>query len=215
MKVKVCGLRNRADILSVAQSGADFIGFNFYAQSSRYVLPALDPSFCATLGKLFPDVKKTGVFVNASEEEVDATIALFGLNAVQFHGDEPEAYCRSFMSYITVIKAVQVKCADDITGLARYAKCCHLLLLDTASVQRGGSGEKFNWELLSDYSANIPFILAGGIGPADADAIHSLAHPMLAGVDINSRFEISPGQKDCPAITKFIKQLHNANIRTA
>lgn len=215
MKIKVCGLRNRADILSVAQNGADWVGFNFYPESSRYALPALDPSFCATVGKLFPQVKKTGVFVNASEEEIEAAVALYRLDAVQFHGNESAAYCKSFFSQVMVIKAIQVKDDLQLSVMKQFEGCCDMLLLDTASDKWGGSGQKFNWDKLADYSADLPFLLAGGISPEDVEQILQINHPKFAGVDINSRFEIQPGQKDFAAIAQFISQIRYADINAA
>lgn len=212
MKIKVCGLRNRADILSVAQNGADFVGFNFYPQSSRYALPSLDPSFCATVGRLFPQTKKTGVFVNASEEEIEAAVALYRLDAVQLHGDESADYCKRFFSQVIVIKAIQVKDEFQMKSLDQYNRCCDFLLLDTASDTRGGSGQKFNWNLLAHYQTDLHFLLAGGISPGDAEEILKINHPKFAGVDINSRFEILPAQKDCAAIAQFIAQIRYENI---
>lgn len=215
MKIKVCGLRNRADILSVAQNGADLVGFNFYPGSPRYALPSLDPSFCATVGKLFPQVKKTGVFVNASEEEIEAAVALYRLDAVQFHGDESAVYCKQFFPQLMVIKAVQIRDKSQLSELSKYNESCSMLLLDTASDTRGGSGRKFDWELLRYYSADLPFLLAGGISPEDAELLRQINHPRFAGVDINSRFEIQPAQKDCAAIAQFISQIRYADIDAA
>jgi phosphoribosylanthranilate isomerase len=214
MNVKVCGLRNRADILSVAQSGANYVGFNFYPRSVRYALPSLDPSLCAALGKVYPGVMKTGVFVNAGEEEVFSAMALYSLDAVQFHGDESPEYCSVFSREIKVIKAIQVNSDTRFEALKKYEESCSMFLFDTASLEWGGSGIKFNWNLLQNYRLELPFLLAGGIAPGDEEELKKLNHPKLAGVDINSRFEILPAQKNCGAIAQFISQLNYANAPT-
>jgi phosphoribosylanthranilate isomerase len=226
MKIKVCGLTDVAQMMALADnfdsestphaeeekilqiqekySGkVDFIGINFYAISPRYykgeVLVNLN------MGR----TKKVGIFVNADADAVIKTIKLHGLDYVQLHGDEPPAYCAMIAKHAIIIKAFPHYVLNERSLLLKY-KMCELFLFDTASLNYGGSGKKFDWAMLKDYKGPRPFLLAGGISLDDVNYILTLKHQNgFLGIDINSKFEVSPGIKDLAKINSFIKTLRN------
>ncbi len=198
MKIKVCGLKDKNQMLDLYIS-IDFIGINFYSSSTRFYngedLKNLD----------FGNTKKTGIFVNADSDYVYKMIEAHGLDYVQLHGDETPAYCTLIASKAKVIKAFQPHAISDTDLLNRY-NMCELFLFDTASLNYGGSGKKFDWELLKDYKGKKPYLLAGGISEADAENIIKIKnYTGFLGIDLNSKFEKSPGIKDLTKIREFIK----------
>lgn len=200
LKIKVCGMREAENIRQVEALGIDMMGFIFYPPSPRFVdvVPQYLPSNCL----------RTGVFVNASFDQILEKVRLFGLNAVQLHGKESAQYCSQLRGLIgpdlMLIKAVSVKDAKCLTDVSAYQGVVDLLLFDTPCDGFGGSGCKFDWSILNDYKCNIPFMLSGGIGPEAADALLAFQHPMLVGLDLNSRFEAAPALKDAKAISSFL-----------
>ena len=122
------------------------------------------------------------------------------------HGNESPAYCSSFRSLgLSVIKVFNIENEFNFESLTGYLPVCDFFLFDTKSTKPGGSGRKFNWEKLDEYSFDKPFFLSGGIGPEDAGLIKSISNRGLYGVDINSRFETVTGIKDAERVRKFIE----------
>ena len=106
-----------------------------------------------------------------------------------------------------IIKAIAVAGRADVEGSAEYAGTADMLLFDTKGKAAGGNGTRFDWSLLRAYSGSLPFLIGGGIGPDDADDILHFNHPQFAGIDLNSRFETSPGIKDIEALAHFIEEV--------
>lgn len=204
MKVKVCGLNNPANILNLEKAGIDLFGFIFYKKSPRYYNKALDH---AIIREMPFKIRKVGVFVNENEYEIVNSAATYSLDYIQLHGDESTQLCKQLQCDFRVIKAFSVAEKLDIEKLKRYQEVCDYFLFDTKSKLRGGSGHKFDWRLLDEYNLDKPFFLSGGIANDDADVIRNLQHPKLAGIDINSRFEIVPGTKDVELVKEFIKEI--------
>ncbi len=203
--VKVCGLTDAQNAREIAACGADFAGFIFYPPSKRYVGDAPDPEL---FGAVPPPVRKVGVFVDEETETLVRKALLYDLYAVQLHVSELPATCDRIRSAgIRVIKAFGVGEAFNFKQLDPYAGSCDYFLFDTASAQHGGSGRPFSWDLLTRYSLEVPFFLAGGIGPSDAPALRTLVHPRPEVADINSRFETRPGIKDVERVRKFIEEI--------
>lgn len=203
--VKVCGLTNAQNAREIAACGADFAGFIFYPPSKRYVGDAPEPALFRAVA---PPVRKVGVFVDEETETLLRKAFLYDLYAVQLHGSELPAACESIRSAgIRVIKAFGVGEAFDFRQLEPYAGSCDYFLFDTATAMHGGSGMSFSWEILQRYTLEVPFFLAGGIGPSDAPALRALVHPLLKIADINSRFETRPGMKDVEQVRKFIEEI--------
>ena len=160
-------------------------------------------------GYLPARAKRVGVFVNPSDDEVRRKIHSYSLDYLQLHGHEsPARCCELRLSGLPLIKAFAIATADDLLATAAYEGLCDYFLFDTKSALPGGSGQSFDWTLLDSYAGRTPFLLSGGIGPEHAEAIRRLRHPLLAGVDLNSRFESAPGIKDIPALRRFLNTLN-------
>lgn len=199
--IKVCGLTDGDNIRAVEQLGVDLMGFIFYPPSPRCIcsMPSYQPA----------EHRRVGVFVNETKENVLMFADRFGLCYVQLHGNESPEYCRALHNVgLHLIKTFSIASVKDFARTAEYEKFCDYFLFDTkAPVLHGGSGKTFDWNLLRNYRGNIPFLLSGGIHQQSASAIRNIKHPYLAGVDLNSRFEISPGIKDINRLSAFIKDL--------
>lgn len=201
MIIKVCGMRNPDNIKAVEQLGPDWMGFIFYAGSSRYV--------GEELSYLPEKVKRVGVFVNEEPEIVRKRVQRHRLDIIQLHGEESPVYCNDLKDDgFRVVKAfgIVTNLPFPSEAVQRYEGCCDYFLFDTQTNLHGGSGKKFNWEMLAAYKGETPFLLSGGISPEDVEEIKSFAHPRFAGIDINSRFEIGPAVKDIELIKTFIKE---------
>lgn len=200
MIVKVCGMRDSENIRAIERLGIDWMGFIFYPSSKRAVtdLPDYLP------GK----VKRVGVFVNENPDITRSRIESFQLDMVQLHGAEsPEMCLQLQQSGVKVIKAFSIKNEFPKSLVEKYNSKCEYYLFDTQTINYGGSGKKFNWELLSQYQGETPFLLSGGIAPEDADAVLAFKHPQFAGIDINSRFEIEPAFKNYELIKRFLDKV--------
>ena len=202
-------MRDPENILGVVGALPDYLGFIFYPKSKRFV--GFNPS--AEVMAVVPDsVKKVGVFVNETPEKVLETVQNWDLNVVQLHGNETPEYCRQIQdSGITVFKAFSVDELFDFETLDAYSKVCNYFLFDTKGQLPGGTGQKFNWQLLQNYKGDVPFFLSGGIGPLDLEAIRHFGHPRWCGIDINSGFEISPALKDVEKVKYFISGIRKLN----
>jgi phosphoribosylanthranilate isomerase len=203
LQVKVCGMKDPQNLEQVCTLAPDFIGFIFYAPSRRFVGSDPDPALFEIPGTR---IKKVGVFVDEELSIVRRAIASYGLQAVQLHGGESPAYCQSLSGeQVEVIKVLDP--GSSPSELQRYNGVADLFLYDSAGAGHGGSGLKFDWGLLEDLQPVAPFLLSGGIGPGDAPSIRSLRLEGLKGVDVNSRFERSPGLKDVDLLRDFIKEI--------
>ena len=198
MKVKVCGMRDADNIREVEALGIDMMGFIFWPKSSRYVSerPNYMPTKC----------KRVGVFVDEDIEQVKRTADEYQLDMIQLHGHERPDYIRQ-LSGRKVIKAFNIATSADLEATKPYEGIVDYFLFDTKGKSVGGNGAKFDWTVLADYVGETPFLLSGGIGPDDAARIRSFHHSQLAGIDLNSRFEITPGLKDINKLKEFIKAI--------
>ncbi|MFY0652685.1 MAG: phosphoribosylanthranilate isomerase [Cyclobacteriaceae bacterium] len=204
LKVKVCGLNDKANIRKVIAAGVDLIGLIFYSKSPRSVDKGdIDAEFARSL-----DVKKVGVFVNEKEERVLSIAVKYQLDNLQLHGDESPEYCQKMReSGYQVWKAFSVKDHLDLVRLKNYETSVDWFLFDTKGKERGGTGVKFGWEALKEYNLDKPFLLSGGINVNDADAVKGLDIEQLWAVDVNSGFEASPGLKKINEVEHFIKRV--------
>lgn len=203
--VKVCGMRDHAALADVAALAPDFLGFIFAPASPRYVGEMLAEK---QVQNLPASIWKVGVFVNASTEEVLDTARRFGLGAVQLHGQETAAQCEQLSEAgLLVMKAFSVGNAVDFTKLLPYVPFCDFFLFDTKGAAPGGNGAVFNWSLLESYNLPVPYFLAGGLALEHAAELAALRLPGLAGVDLNSGFEIAPGVKDAGLVAQMLAAL--------
>ena len=205
MIIKCCGVNNPESIRSLAALGLDLMGFIFWNGTARAALQ-LDP---AVLDVLPVSMGRVGVFVNEDYKVILPVTGNYGLSHVQLHGQESPELCeRIRCTGLKVIKAFPIACAEDLNVVANYEGSCDYYLFDTKSILPGGSGMQYDWSLLEHYKGATPFLLSGGISSQDAKRILQFRHPQLAGIDINSRFEIAPGVKDVVLIRQFIKEIN-------
>ena len=214
MKIKVCGMRDKENIESLIALKPNFMGFIFYNKSKRLVTDFPKVKIPST-------IKKVGVFVNETIEEVLNFVEKYQLDCIQLHGDESPEYCKKLLNshlersrkinsdYVKlgIIKAFSVDENFDFNTTKQYENCCNYFLFDTKGNDYGGNGIKFNWEILQKYKGNIPFLLSGGISAKDVNEIKKINHPQLIGVDVNSGFEIKPALKDIEKLKEFKSNL--------
>ena len=203
MNIKVCGITELKQLQQLDGLDIDFAGMIFYKDSPRYVGGKLNPK---DVKKADFDLKKTGVFVNPEMIDVLDAIDEYGLEVVQLHGDETPEMCEDLSSEVEVIKAFRIKGDEDIDALvAPYDAVCDYYLFDTGGLKEsfGGTGQQFDWSILEKAKIEKPFFLSGGIGVGDAARVKGFKHPDMFGVDINSKFEVSPGVKDMKLVLQF------------
>jgi len=199
MIIKICGMGDTARMHQLAELPVDMLGFIFYPKSPRFVVGKIDPEEVA---KLSQHIDRVGVFVDAPENEILELAESYFLTALQLHGSESPELCRKLKAEgYTILKAFNISKLNDYEA---YAPFCNYFLFDTPSAQHGGTGQKFDWALLENYKGTTPFLLSGGIGPDDAEAVNQIDHPQFAGIDINSKFEVKPGVKDIELIKEFL-----------
>jgi phosphoribosylanthranilate isomerase len=188
--------------------GIDFAGFIFYDKSPRFALKSgLTPDI---LKKEKLRINRVGVFVNESSEKVLKTVHEWKLDLVQLHGDESPRYCEMISNHVNTIKAFRISKNDNISYKTHpFKETADLYLFDTFGQQFGGTGEKFDWQLLTQSSVNKPYFLSGGITLDDVSSLAAFAKevPNLFSLDINSKFELSPGNKDMNKIKQFAEKV--------
>lgn len=204
--IKVCGMREAENIREVEALGINWMGLIFWPKSSRYVSEMPD--------YLPQDVKRVGVFVNEDLDTVKKKADDYALNLIQLHGSESPDYVRALKApssinplTSSIIKAFNIATADDFEQTKDYEGLVDYFLFDTKGPSVGGNGVQFDWDVLKDYHGKTPFLLSGGIGPDDAERIQAFHHPQCIGIDLNSRFELSPGLKDINKLKTFIQAL--------
>ena len=227
MKIKVCGMREAENISELIKLKPDYMGFIFYGKSKRFVtnFPEIEiPS----------EIKKVGVFVNESIEDIIEIVEENKLDAIQLHGNESPEYCNqlrhsiwvtersrsnnsdevistSLNHRIKIFKAFSIDDDFDFSKTDAYQKVCDFLLFDTKGKDYGGNGVKFNWQILDNYKGDLPYMLSGGITKYDSQAILSFlsrqGSKKCIGIDINSGFELKPALKNIEDIKEFKQNL--------
>lgn len=201
LKIKVCGLKINDNILAVDELNVDYIGMIFYDKSKRFIqdIPSALQQIKAT---------KVGVFVNASIQEISEAKTKFQLSIAQLHGNETPDFCNQIQKLgLKVWKVYGIDNKFEFSIMDDYIESVDAFLLDTKSSKHGGTGVKFNWDLLNKINPTYPFFLSGGISPEDLSVIKRINMPNLIGLDLNSRFEIEPGLKNIPTLKQFISDL--------
>lgn len=191
------------NILEISQLQPDFLGFIFYKKSPR--------NFEKEIPDLPKDIKKVGVFVNASSEEILQKSKQQNLDFIQLHGNESAEFCRKIQKEIPVIKAFSIDEDFDFGTLNEYENSCDYFLFDTKGKNHGGNGITFDWSLLDNYKLDKKYFLSGGISLENTAAILEFLKTKSAencfAIDINSQFEIKPGLKNIAKITEFKSKL--------
>ena len=192
MVIKVCGLNDNKNIKAVTALNPDYVGFIFYSGSPRFA-NELDQE---TIKNISSKISKVGVFVNESANVISKLIDKYHFDAVQLHGNESPEFCSIFSNKVTVIKAFGLNNSFNFAQLNDYVDKVNFFLFDTKTDTHGGSGKTFDWSILDNYRLNIPFFLSGGLSLDNLNEVNEINHPQFYGVDLNSRFETSPGMKN-------------------
>jgi phosphoribosylanthranilate isomerase len=209
MRIKVCGMTKPEQVEQLDEMGVEFAGFIFYPRSPRYVYKSMPAN---EIRKIKGKINKVGVFVNAEVDEVLRAVDQCGLYLVQLHGDESPKFCEKIADYISVIKVFRISEADNIEWKIReYYDVADMFMFDTEGAGYGGTGKRFNWELLKGLNIRKPFFLSGGIGPDDVENINAFKNDVVAkdlfALDVNSKFEITPGIKDMNMVKQFVERV--------
>ena len=211
MKLKVCGMKYLENIQQVAALQPDYLGFIFYEKSKR--------NFDGDMPSLPDNIKRVGVFVNASLTTILEKVKKYKLNALQLHGDETPEFCnllkiemiKSRQNICELVKVFSVGNNFDFSLLKPYEDLVDYFLFDTKGKEKGGNGVVFNWQLLEKYSSQKPYFLSGGIGLEEIDNLKSFreieAFKYCYALDVNSRFEDSPGLKNIEKLKEFKSRL--------
>ena len=203
LEIKVCGMRMADQIKQLSDVEIDYIGLIFHASSPRFVEQELSP-------KLFGSKKKVGVFVNQPIEQILYTQSKYQLDAVQLHGQESVDLCASIQNRgIEVIRAFSIDKNFDFNRVLEFDGYADRFIFDARGDAPGGNGIRFDWNKLNEYEGATPFLLAGGISYDHLDELKYFEHPACIGIDINSKFERSPGDKDLITIKKFVHELRS------
>ena len=189
------------NILEVGALLPDYMGFIFWEKSARY--------FDGVIPDLPKSIKKTGVFVNATQEEILKKVVKHDLQAIQLHGEESVEFClkkkKKTDSIIEIIKVFSVSDTFDFELLKPFESVCNYFLFDTKGKLPGGNGTTFDWKVLEKYPSSKPFFLSGGIGLEEIDLTKEILTTNLPihALDLNSKFESEPGLKDKTILKKF------------
>ncbi len=208
MRVKVCGMTQIDQVDKLADAGVTFAGFIFYPKSPRYVFKHMT----TTQIRKENNVNKVGVFVNSSIEEVLHMVDECRLHMVQLHGDESPKYCEKIADYVSVVKAFRLSENDSVEWMIRpFMDVCDMFMFDTMGAGYGGTGKKFDWNLLKGQTIGKPFFLSGGIEPGDEEKLKEFTGEPVAkalfAIDINSKFEVAPGFKDMEKVKAFAESM--------
>jgi phosphoribosylanthranilate isomerase len=204
-RIKICGITNVIDAVAAVDSGAHALGFMFFENSKRNISP---DAAAEIIRELPPFVSKVGVFVNPTAEFVSQTIETTGIDTLQFHGEEPPAFCSPFASLKT-IKAFRMRDSQSLQECLHYRDCAWLLDSHVDGAH-GGTGVAFDWNLAVEAAKlSRMIILAGGLKVETVrDAVHRV-RPYA--VDVSSGVEASPGKKDHRKLREFIAAVHAAD----
>lgn len=206
LKIKVCGTRDPENIQAIVQLPIHYIGLIFYKKSPRYVDQKLDI-------KTPTHLKKVGVFVNSTLEDIKEKVAQFDLQAIQLHGDETAQFCQQVQDLgLETIKAFGIDEKFDWKTIADFEPHVDTFLFDTKSADYGGTGQTFNWDKLLENPYQKPYLLSGGISPHNIKEAANYNDPRMLGLDLNSKFEIRPALKNINLLTQAISIINNEQI---
>ncbi|KMQ63244.1 phosphoribosylanthranilate isomerase [Chryseobacterium angstadtii] len=214
-KLKVCGLTRLDQIRELISMKTDFLGFIFYPKSPRYVLNHLNTEDISKI----EHHAKTGVFVNEEADQITDIAEKAGLNLIQLHGDESEDFItelrQKLNQEVKIIKVIRIGNNDQETKeklqqtINAHLSIVDYFLFDTDGKAFGGTGKQFDWTLLDTLKIPLPYFLSGGISEENVKNI-DLLNPKPFALDINSKFEFEPGNKNIEKIKNYIEVAHKA-----
>lgn len=215
VRIKICGMKYPDNISDAAHLEPDYLGFIFYEKSSRF--------FNGSIPKLPQNVKKVGVFVNATLEEIIDKVEYHNLDLVQLHGEESPEFCEELKHQLKkenseipacagIMKVFSVKDHFDFDQLKPYESACDFFLFDTKGQLPGGNGYMFDWTVLNNYPSTKPYFLSGGIGFQEVNDIKEFlqgqASKYCHAIDVNSKFELKPALKSIILLNEFKNKLN-------
>ncbi len=212
--LKICGMKH--NMAEVGKLQPDYLGFIFYIKSPRF--------FDGEIPSLPLGIKKVGIFVNATLEEILWKVEKYKLDVIQLHGEESTDFCirlkgglsRRFGSAqpdkndtFEIWKVFSIRDKFNFEILKPFENVVDKFLFDTKGAEKGGTGKTFDWEILKNYPSKKSFILSGGIGLEEVDVLQELLNTDLPihAIDVNSKFESEPGIKDVSKLKSFIEIL--------
>lgn len=199
-------MKETENITEISALQPDYLGFIFWEKSKRNMTLDAIPELPET-------IKKVGVFVDASIQEIAAKINQYQLDIIQLHGNESVIFCKNVKKLgVEVIKVFSMDSNFNFSVVKEYVLAVDYFLFDTKGKLPGGNGITFNWDVLENYHFNVPYFLSGGIGTTEIDGIKEFLESPAAnkcyGIDVNSRFEKKPGIKNIIKLQKFKKLLY-------
>lgn len=214
-KIKICGIKTLKDALAAIEAGADYLGFNFYPKSVRFIEKSACAEITSVLKREHPQIKLVGVFVNSPVEEIKDILQTCHLDLAQLHGDETPEMLSAFNG--KAFKAIRLSAETSVDeSVYPFLKSVFIRESVTESVYKpvmlidaavkgvyGGSGVTADWTAAAELAKKYPLLLAGGLTPENvADAVHQV-QPW--GVDVASGVESAPGEKDAGKMSAFVK----------
>lgn len=205
----MCGMTLPEQVSALDEMGVDLAGFIFYPKSPRFIGNKISPD---RMKQIRGHIAKVGVFVNMPYDDLMRTVEEYRLDMVQLHGDESPHFCEKVANYVTIVKAFRLSDNDPIDWMVRpFHEGSDMYMFDTLGAGYGGTGKKFDWQLLKNARIDKLFFLSGGIEPGDEEKLREFMKEPVAkklfAVDINSRFEISAGVKDMVRVKKFVEAM--------
>lgn len=211
VEVKICGLRRIEDIEAAAAAGAAYVGFVFFPRSPRNVTLA---EGAALAGATPEGITRVGLVVDADDERLARLVESVPLDMLQLHGQESPGRVAAIRARfgLPVMKAVGIATVDDLAGLDAYMAVADRILVDAkpppGAALPGGNGLAFDWELIAGRDWALPWMLAGGLDPANVASALQLTGARM--VDVSSGVESSPGVKDPARIHAFVRAARDA-----
>jgi len=203
-RIKICGITSAADASAAVASGADAIGLVFYARSPRAVSAAAATGIVAAVP---PFVSVVALFVDETEQGIRRILESVPVDILQFHGEEPAAFCEQF--HRPWIKALRVREGVPLARRCADYGAARAILLDSwQEGVPGGTGKTFDWAL-AGQPLPLPVVLAGGLDEGNVGA--AIAHLRPAAVDVSGGVEFAPGRKDAGKIQRFIAAVRAAD----
>ena len=198
-KIKICGIKTLSDALAAIESGSDYLGFNFYPKSVRFIEKRTCSKITSVLRQEYPQIKLVGVFVNSSVEEMKDILDTCSLDLAQLHGDETSEMLNKLDG--KAFKAFRGM-PENINGFARQDAPAFLLDASVKGVY-GGSGVTAAWGGAAELAKKYPLLLAGGLTAENVAEAVRRVKPW--GVDVASGVESAPGEKDASKMKAFVQ----------
>ncbi len=205
-KIKICGIKTLSDAQAAIEAGADYLGFNFFPKSVRFIEVQKFIKIGSDLKKTYPSIELVGVFVNSSADEINSILETDILDLIQLHGDESPEFCAAFKN--KAFKAFRGAPGAEAEAYARSE--APAFLVDAAvKGSYGGTGLTADWSAAAGLAKRYPLFLAGGLKPENVAEAVQQVNPW--GVDVASGVESSPGKKDAGKMNAFVQAVHSVD----